>query len=81
MGQDGQAPVEHYFDPQEVKIWSAKAAERVKTLRQALQALGRLANFQATKKQPLPGCKILAEAIIKLYHRKEALDLLQGFSP
>lgn len=79
--QQGQAPVEHYFDPPEVKILSAKAGLRVKTLAQAVQALGRLVNFQATIKQPLPGSKILAQAIIKLYHMKEAMDLLEDCAP
>jgi hypothetical protein len=78
---DKQAPVENYFDPAEVKILTAKAAERVTTLGQAVQALGRLVNFQASKKQPLPGSKMLAQAMIKLYHMKEALDLVKDFSP
>jgi hypothetical protein len=79
--EQGQAKVEHYFDPQEVKILTAKAGQRVNTLVQAVQALGRLVNFQATKKQPLPASKILAQAIIKRYHMKEALALLQDLSP
>jgi hypothetical protein len=78
---DGQAPVENYFDPLEVKMLSAKLGERVKTLTQGVQALGRLVNFQASKKQPLPGSKILAEAIIKLYHMKEAIALLEDVFP
>jgi hypothetical protein len=79
--KEGQAPVEHYFDPEEAKILSAKAGQRVNTLVEAVQALARLVNFQATKKQPLPGSKILAQAIIKLYHMKEAIALLQEASP
>jgi hypothetical protein len=77
--QEGQAPVEDYFDPPEVKLLSAKVQQPVKTLEEAIKALGMLVNFQPTKKQPLPGIKILSQAISKLYQMKEAITLFKDF--
>ncbi|CAA9218112.1 MAG: hypothetical protein AVDCRST_MAG56-284 [uncultured Cytophagales bacterium] len=50
------------------------------TLKQAVVALGRLVNFQPTTKQPLPGVKLLAQALVKLHHMKEAILIWQNLS-
>jgi hypothetical protein len=38
---------------------------------------GRLVNFQKTKKQPLPGVKLLGEALVKLKHMAEGGKLFE----
>lgn len=75
-----QAPAEQYFEVMEVKLLQAKVKQPVLTLQQAMLALGKLLNFQPTKKQPLPGVKLMAEALVKLHHMIEALQLYEDFS-
>ena len=52
----------------------------VTTLKQAVVTLGSLVNFRPTTKQPLPGVKLLAQALIKLHHMKEAILIWQNLS-
>lgn len=72
-----QAPAEEHFEPIEVKVLEAKQQKPVKTLEEAVMALGRLAGFQRTKKQPLPGVKLLGEALVKLQHMIEGYKLFE----
>lgn len=72
-----QAPAEEYFEPVEVKVLQASAQKPVKTLEEAVVTLGKLAGFQKTKKQPLPGVKLLGEALVKLQHMIEGWRLLE----
>jgi hypothetical protein len=74
--EKGQSPAQDYFDKAEMHLLSAKAKQPVTTLQEAMMALGLLVNFQPTKKQPWPGVKLLAQALVKLYHMKEAIALL-----
>ena len=66
--QEPQAPVEEYLEPVEVKLLQASSQKPVRTLQEAVLALGRLVNFHKTRKQPLPGAKLLAEALVKLHY-------------
>lgn len=75
-----QAPAKDYFQPLEIKILKAKVEKPVETLGQAIGALGMLLNFQPTKKQPLPGVKVMGEALIKLQHMVEAIQLYEKVS-
>ncbi len=92
--QDEQLPAQDYFDPLELQLLQAsnqkaspqKASPKqadhkpVTTLSQAVVALGRLVNFQPTTKQPLPGVKLLAQALVKLHHMREAILIWQNLS-
>ncbi|PRX97425.1 DDE family transposase [Pontibacter ummariensis] len=72
-----QAPAEEYFEPVEVNLLQASAQKPVKTLEEAVMALGKLAGFQKTKKQPLPGAKLLGEALVKLQNMVEGWRLFE----
>jgi hypothetical protein len=87
--QDEQLPAHHYFDKVELQLLKAsnqkanpKPADdkALTTLSQAVVALGRLVNFQPTTKQPLPGVKVLAQALVKLHHMREAILIWQNLS-
>lgn len=88
--QDSQSPAHEHFDSLELQLLkaSSKPAQNnkpadnnsVTTLKQAVAALGRLVNFQPTAKQPLPGVKLLAQALLKLHHMKEAILIWQNLS-
>ena len=75
--QEPQAPAEKYLEPVEVKILQASTQKPVPTLQEAVLALGRLVNFQPTKKQPLPGVKLLGQALVKLQHMVEGWRLFE----
>lgn len=75
-----QAPAKDYFEPLEIKLLQAKAEKPVATLQEAIRSLGFLVNFQSTKKQPLPGVKVMGEALIKLQHMVEAIQLYEKVS-
>lgn len=72
-----QAPAAEYFEPLEVKVLQAKAQKPVKTLEEAVVALGRLVNFQKTKKQPMPGVKLMGEALVKLHYMIEGYKIFE----
>ena len=78
--QHPELPPEHCFEQQEIKLLEAKAKRPLQNLQQAMIVLGKLVNFQPTKKQPLPGVKILAQALLKLNHMVEAINLWRDFS-
>lgn len=75
-----QAPAQNYFESLEIKILQAKAEKPVKTLQEAIRSLGLLLNFQPTKRQPLPGVKLMGEALIKLQNMVEAIQLYEKVS-
>jgi hypothetical protein len=87
--QDEQLPAEHYFDQVELQLLQAsnhkahsnKAHPKsITTLQAGVAALGRLVNFQPTTKQPLPGVKLLAQALLKLHHMRQAILIWQNLS-
>lgn len=78
--QQPDLPAQKCFDPQEIKLLQMKAKEPVVNLKQAIKALGKLVHFQPTKKHPLPGVKLLAQALLKLNHMMEAINLWRDFS-
>jgi hypothetical protein len=73
-----QALAEEYFEAIEVKVLQASAQEPVETLEQAVMALGKLAGFQKTSRQPLPGVKLLGEALVKLQNMVEGWRLFEA---
>lgn len=82
--QDSQSPAHEHFDTLELQLLKAsnKPANHnsITTLHQAVTALGGLVNFQPTTKQPLPGVKLLAQALVKLHHMKEAILIWHNLS-
>jgi hypothetical protein len=78
--QQPELPASACFQEPEIKLLQAKAKEPVLHLEQAIKALGKLVNFQPTKKHPLPGVKLLAQALLKLNHMLEAIILWENLS-
>jgi hypothetical protein len=78
--QQPELPAREIFNPPELQLLQAKAKKPVETLQQAVKSLGLLINFQPTKRQPLPGVKLLLQALIKLNHMCEAIALWQNIS-
>jgi hypothetical protein len=63
---DPQASAQTCFDETELKILTHYAQTEVKTIEQAMKALGKLVGFQPSKNYPLPGAKKLGQAIARL---------------
>ena len=78
--QQPELPAQECFQQPEIKLLQAKVKEPVLNLEQAIKALGKMVNFQPTKKQPLPGVKLFAQALLKLNHMMEAINLWRDFS-
>jgi hypothetical protein len=78
--QQPELPVNDYLQEPEIKLLQAKVKEPVKTLAQAVKALGKLVHFQPTKRHPWPGVKLLAQALLKLNHMLEAITLWEKLS-
>ena len=70
-----QSQPEEAFSSQELEILQRAGKKPLHSLSDAVQALGRLVNFVPTKRQPLPGVKILAEGLAKLDILCQAWDL------
>lgn len=75
--KDPDIPAHNFFDPREVQILEAKVKKKVNTLFEAIQAVGKLVNFVPTKKQPLPGIKIMMQGFEALHHMRQAMLLFQ----
>lgn len=64
---------DQYFSKLELKVLSSKHKNANDSLNDAMRGLGNLVNFVPTTAQPMPGIKIMAEAIRKLNDITEAL--------
>ena len=61
--QNPEEAAENYYSKQEIALLGGIAQEAVVTVQQAVLALAKLVNFYPTKQQPLPGIKVLSQAI------------------
>lgn len=68
--KNAAAPANSCFQEQEISLLQAITNKKVATVGEAILALGNMVGFVRTKKQPLPGVKILAEAIVKFQYVK-----------
>lgn len=68
--QNAAAPASACFQEQEISLLEAITDKKIATVGEAILALGNMVGFVRTKKQPLPGVKILAEAIVKFQYVK-----------
>jgi hypothetical protein len=73
-------PANKVFNETEIKLLQGKVKKPVETLSQAVKAVAMLVNFQPTKKQPLPGVKLLCQALVKLNHMSEAIAIWQNMA-
>lgn len=71
LRHDPEQPAETVFDPDELTLLQQLSGKPVNSLRQATLALTRLVGFAPSKKQPLPGVKVLANAIERFYFVKQ----------
>jgi hypothetical protein len=63
LRHDPEQPAEALFEPDELTLLHQLSGKPVDSLRQATLALTQLVGFTPSRKQPLPGVKVLATAI------------------
>lgn len=71
LRHDPEQPAETLFDPGELTLLHQLSGKPVDSLRQATLALTRLVGFSPSRKQPLPGVKVLAAAIERFFFVKQ----------
>lgn len=71
LREDPEQPAQTMFEPDELKLLHQLSGKPVDSLRQATLALATLVGFAPSKKQPLPGVKLLASAIERFCFAKQ----------
>ena len=71
LRQDPEQPAQTLFAADELKLLHQLSGNSVDSLRQATLALTKLVGFAPSKKQPLPGVKVLAMAIERFFFVKQ----------
>ncbi|WP_204137889.1 hypothetical protein [Halomicronema sp. CCY15110] len=71
LRHDPEQPAEILFDSDELTLLQKLSGKPVDSLRQATLALTKLVGFAPSKKQPLPGGKVLATAIERFFFVKQ----------
>jgi len=68
--QQHDQPATVCYDEQEIELLQKVSKKKVVTITDAVLALAALVGFARSKKQPLPGVKVLAQAIERFYYVK-----------
>lgn len=68
--QEAQAPATSIFEDEEIEILEKIGKKDIKTVKEAVLALSKIIGFAPSKKQPLPGVKVLAQAIERFHFIK-----------
>lgn len=68
--QDAEVPASDFFEEQEIEILKKVSKKEIQTIREAVLALCKIVGFAPSKKQPLPGVKVLAQAFERFYYIK-----------
>jgi hypothetical protein len=63
------------FEQKEVLILESISNKTLKTVKEGTLALAKLAEFAPSKRQPMPGIKILAQAIERFYYIKLGFNI------
>ncbi len=68
--QEAQAPATSIFEEEEIEILKHIGKKDIETVKEAVLALSKIIGFAPSKKQPLPGVKVLAQALERFYFIK-----------
>lgn len=74
-----QAPADEYFDPQEKMLLEKINACKIETVKDHIQALGKLVGFVSSTKQPYPGEKLLWLAVQQINAIRDGFLLAQSY--
>lgn len=68
--QVAEVPATDFFEEQEIVILEKVTKKDIQTIKDAVLALCKIVGFAPSKKQPLPGIKVLAQAFERFYYIK-----------
>ena len=72
-------PAIDYFDPLDIKLVEQISSRKIKTVKQFIIALSSLAGFTPTKKQPLPGEKLLWQSMRTLIAIRKGFEMAKFY--
>ena len=70
LREDPEQSAEIIFEESEVRLLESISSKKIGTIREAVLALTKIVGFAPSKKQPLPGVKVLAKAIERFFFIK-----------
>ena len=73
--EEPDAPATSFFEVGEIELLQKETNKVIKTVKEAVLALVKIVGFAPTKKQPLPGVKILTQALERFYFMKRGAML------
>jgi len=68
--ENQEAPAQAVFEQNEVRLLEKIDKKPIKTVKDAVLALAKIAGFAKSKRQPLPGVKVLAQAFERFHYIK-----------
>jgi hypothetical protein len=68
--ENQDAPAQTVFEQNQVRLLEKIDKKPIKTVKDAVLALAKIVGFAKSKRQPLPGVKVLAKAFERLYYIK-----------
>jgi hypothetical protein len=74
LREDSQADATKFFEQAQIRVLEAVSKKRVHTVEQATIVLSSIVGFSRSKKQPLPGVRVLAQALERLYYIKKGYE-------
>ncbi len=74
--QDEHQPAGVYFEQEEVIILEQMSKKPIHSIKEATLALVKMIGFAPSKKQPMPGVKVLAQALERFYYLKIGARLI-----
>ena len=73
--QEADVPATHVFEQGELEILQQTSKKLIQTVKEAVLVLSKIVGFAPSKKQPLPGIKILTQALERFYFIKIGASL------
>ena len=70
LRENQEAPARSVFEENEVRLLEKMDKKPIRTAKEAVLALAKIVGFAKSKRQPLPGVKVLAQALERFYYIK-----------
>jgi hypothetical protein len=77
LREEAQSPADSVFEEEKIVILKKISKKNISTVKQATLALVKIVGFTPSQKQPLPGIKVLAQALERFYFIKIGADINQ----
>lgn len=72
--EEKECQAEACYEEKEIAVLEAMSKKRLKTVKEVTLALGKLVGFTPSRRQPMPGIKVLAQSLERLHYIKLGYD-------